>query len=247
MYKRVACLTLVLIILACIVAPTRLAAWSWDPDTSNVTLGQYKINRTAAFEQRNAMYGGFEHINHGYIYPDFYAGNHVDVDGLLVISITESSLEQARSHGSIGPLLEAGVQYRFVEFSLTELRAAQGTVWEAARERYIPRRQRLWWRNWCRYSNYIADRITFESVCYTRNRAIVGIYQYDEDMIAGFKRYVFDSPMIIFVPTGRFSLNGSGPAWPGVVAMIVVLLAVFIRAVFTIRRQWTPTSPASQG
>ncbi|MCL2404638.1 MAG: hypothetical protein FWC92_03715 [Defluviitaleaceae bacterium] len=151
MYKKAVCLTIVLVILASIAAPTRLAATSWDPDTSNVTLEQYTLNRTAAFNQQSILYSGFERTsNRLIIYPCFYAGFHADVDGLLVISITESNLEQARSHGSIGPLLEAGVQYRFVEFSHEELWAVHSELWEAAMERYVPRRQRLWRRDWCR-------------------------------------------------------------------------------------------------
>jgi len=52
--------------------------------------------------------------------------------------------------------------------------------------------------------------------------------------------------MVVFDPTINFSLNGSGPTWPGVVftiAFVAGMLAVFIRAIFIISRQWTPTPP----
>ena len=77
-----------------------------------------------------------------------------------------------------------------------------------------------------------------EYICYTNNRVIVGLnrYIYNEAMVEGFRRYVFDSPMIMFVHTGLFTLNGEGSIWP-LVSMIVVLLAIVVGGVIVIRRR----------
>jgi len=145
MYKRIIGLFLTLVILTSTFTAVELVAhaWDWDAGTSNVTADEFSRNQSEASRQINAMYDGFGQSHYGsYIYPDFFAGITFDADGRLVISIEKTNLEQARDHSSIGPLLEAGVQYRLVEFSQAELIAVLYTIWPAVRERFVPRSER---------------------------------------------------------------------------------------------------------
>jgi len=258
MFKKIAGLVLALVILAGVftadvVAASWWDAW-WDADTSNVTNEEYVLNRRVASHQISDIYRGFERerrevdvfyilngVEHtrtrsvmSYIFPDFYAGPSFDVDGRLVISITESGLEQARNHDSIGLLLEAGIQYMLVEFSYAELLEAQVAMWEnSCDERIDAGRRRNRCCNWCVHRS----NMTWGYVCAANNRVVVGLYRYNEAMIAGFRRYVYDSPMIMFVQGNWMCLGGgSGSILPAGIGA-VVLLAIVIGVAIVIKRR----------
>ena len=112
--------------------------------------------------------------------------------------IVESKFEQAHRHDLIGPLLEAGARYRHAEFSYAELLATQEAIWNSHESRY-----RLYG---CIYAQNISGGYIAPHV----NRVVIGIIDYNERMIAGFRRYVYDSPMVLFQQMGPFHLNGRG-------------------------------------
>jgi len=237
MLKRVACLVLALVIITGVFATEALAAstwgWTWwDADTSSVTIEEFARNRLVADNQVRTIHQGFERASIGYyIFPDFYAGPALDADGRLVIAIVASGLEEARAHVSIGPLLEAGVQYKLVEFSLAELFAEQSVVREARRERIVPTNQQRWWRlNWCRYAN----NATFEDICAANNRVAVRLHIYNDAMVAGFRRYVYDSPMIMFEQGSWICLGGGQGTIMFAVIGAAVLPAIAAAAVIVI-------------
>jgi len=142
-----------------------------------------------------------------YIAPEFYGGRYVGEGGQIVFLIVESYLETAMAYDSGCPLLTEGINYRFVEFSYAELHAAQHAVWDVRSERFVGLRE-LPMRidELCIYSNNVSGSGIFTM----RNRIVVGLVEYNEDMIAGFRRYVYDSPMIEFEHMGWIYLSG-GP------------------------------------
>ena len=212
-------MAIALAILASVFATDKLAAW-WDPDISSITEEEYWLNREEASRYIHAIYLGFEpSVTGTSIYPDFFAGFTFDADGRLVLPIVESGLEQARNHVSIGRLLEAGVQYRLVEFSFAELLATQNRMWNVE-------------RHGCRYMS----NVTHGFPCATRNRAVIGLYRYNDAMIAGFRRYVYDSPMIAFEQGSWISLNGQGSIWP-MLAMVSSVFAIIAMFAILVKRR----------
>lgn len=232
MYKRIAGLFFTLVILANIFTTKELNAsiFDWDANTSSVTEEEFHLNREEASNQIQAMYRGFERPeNWIQIYPDFYAGPTLDADGRLIISIIYSGIEKALRHDSIGPLLEAGVQYRFVEFSLTQLQAMQASMWEGACEGNVTARQRRRCCNRCRYES----NVTWGYICTTYNRVVVGLYRYNDSMIAGYRRYVYDSPMLMFEQGAWLSLSGGEgtltlTVFGGAILLVIVVVLAFI-------------------
>jgi len=226
--------------LASVFATVVKAAPWWDADIIGVTEEEYRINQAEASLQIRAMYQGFVRANLArsisYIYPDFYAGLSLDTHGRLVIFIVEPSLEQARNHSSIGSLLEAGVQYTLVEFSYAELREAEAAMWDVVGERLVSRHERRLLRDWCRYTNYIRDNMTWGYVSLEHNRSVIGLYRYDEEMIARFRKYVYEAPMIMFVQGSWLSLSGGKGTILPTVVIVVLLAAVIVVVVIIIRK-----------
>ena len=172
--------------------------------------------------------------------PDFYGGIHADYDGSPIIFIVESKLEEAYRHDVIGAFLEAGIEYRFVEFSYAELRAAQDTAWRIAGSR-----MELYG---CIYSFNISAGFIDPHA----NRAVVGIIDDSERMIAGLRRYVYDSPMVVFQQMGPFYMGGRGVLWPSFVILSPLLLSIIAGIiVISINRiirwlQYSDCSPDSE-
>jgi len=240
MCKRFVSLALVLVIFTFIFTTEELRAsiWDWDPEISNVTEEEFWINRELAVRQLQALHREFEPpSNNAFIPPDFYGGVHIDADGLLVINIVESRLDQAHSYVSIRNLLDAGVRYRYVEFSLAELRTARSAIWEVIDEGRVPRNERRRRGDWCRYTNYIADNVSRGYICAMRNRSIVGLNEYDDVMIARFRRYVHDAPMVMFEQQGFLYMNGQGTILFSVIILAAVFMTIVIGVIIFIRRR----------
>jgi len=240
MCKRFVGLVLVLVIFASIITIEELTAsvWDWDPEISNVTEEEFWQNWEVSIRQLQALHWEFEPPSSiAFTPPDFYAGVHIDADGLLVINIVESRQDQARSYTSIRSLLDTGVQYRYVEFSLAELRTAQSAMWEVIDERRVPRNERRRRGDWCRYTNYIADNVSMGYVCAMSNRSIVGLNDYDDVMIARFRRYVYDAPMVMFEQQGFLYMNGQGSILFSVIILVAIFMVIVIGVIIVIRRR----------
>ena len=166
-------------------------------------------NERTAWIQVRAMLNEFERLpipeSHIHIYPDFFGGFYIGYDGRLTLLIVESMYEHARAHASVGALLGEGVRYRFVPHPYNELFAIREAISDVLHERWVPRSQQRWWRNWCRYSN----NVTLIWIDY-RGYISVGLYQYNENMVAGFRRYISDSPRIEFSQSDGIRINGQG-------------------------------------
>ena len=88
------------------------------------------------------------------------------------------------------------------------------------------------------YQCIFAYNLTLVAVDSFDNKVVVGIAQYNERMIEGFRRYVLDSPVLVFRQMGPFDLGGGqGSLVYGILILIgVVLVAVWI-AVAIMRRR----------
>ncbi|MCL2378648.1 MAG: S1 family peptidase [Defluviitaleaceae bacterium] len=165
----------------------------------------YATNRREAEYYFELMYSGFMRNRSGdVISPDFYGGSYVGEDGSMVLLIVESRLECAYSHDTIGMLLHAGVNYRLVEFSHSDLFAVQETINEIISERFVVLDERHLRDDWCIYAN----NVPFFFVNVMSNNVMVHLIEYNEDMIAGFRRYVYDSPMLAFGQGAWFTIGG---------------------------------------
>jgi len=156
----------------------------------------FSVNQRLAMRPLDMIYEGFKSARDGsMIYPDFYGGSAIDSDGMPVIFIVESRLEEAYSHNVIGALLETGLRYRFVMYSYTELRITQFEISGIIGERF--------WAYQCIYSN----NVSFIGADVLNNGVVVFLSEYNEQMINGFRRYVYDSSMLI-LRQGRIDLGG---------------------------------------
>jgi len=208
---------------------------------AEATYGQDYFTRSQMIHRQfEFMRDGFERTENGtIIYPDFYGGSYMN-QGRMVILIVESGLEQAKRHSSIGPLLEDGVQYRLVEFSYNALRELQHVIsYRSVDEVRVTLAERNWRNDWCVYRNNISSI----GVMVMDNRVEVRLVHYNEDMVAGFRRYVYDSPML-YLRQGGWLFLGGEPRQATVMTMAVVvsvvivvafLLAKALAAIFVVR------------
>ena len=81
-----------------------------------------------------------------------------------------------------------------VEYSYADLYALQDTISDIIREGLVIISERPLRDDWCIYLN----NAIFASANIMINRVVIRLYEYNEDMIAGFRRYVYDSPMLVF-------------------------------------------------
>ena len=155
----------------------------------------FSANQREAFHQIGLIDASFSRARDGSVmYPDFFGGVALNYyDASLLIFIVESELEQAYSDNVIGRLLEDGVTYVLVEYSRTELIEGHSTV----RDIIDSRRDCVYARN-----------VTITSTDPIMNRVVVSIEVYNYDMISGFRRYVYDSPMLAFEQSSfRFDMS----------------------------------------
>jgi len=161
----------------------------------------FSTNQRMARRQFDLIEEGFMHARDGsIIHPDFYGGLALDSDGMPIIFIVESRLEEAYNHDTIGTFLEDGLRYRHVEVSYAELREAVFEISALTAERYTAYQ--------CIYSYNVSSIFTDMF----NNRVVVTLVEYNEHMIEGFRRYVYDSPILILRQGDRISLGGYGNA-----------------------------------
>ena len=234
MRAKVICMT-VGMMLTLIIASVKIAAY--EPEVCE----QFIANQSVALSQIQALYRDFaRNADSDVIYPDFYGGSYLlRDDGRLVVLIVESMYEEARAHGSLGSLLDEGVMYKLVEYSYAELRSLQREIGD-----------KIWGScqtgatyglaNHCFY----AANVSGLGVDVESNRTAIHIAEYNDEMIAGFRQYVFDSPMITFSQMGFLYLLGGPPEgvpWPVAVALGFMFLLIILLIINTVRlrkRRW---------
>jgi len=119
------------------------------------------------------------------IYPDFFGGMRAADGRRLVLFIVESRLDDAKAHEAFGPLLAEPVSRATVEFSFAQLYETQRQISTIIAERVD-----------CIYAQNVHSYMIMPH----ENRVIVyfdseTIAQTDA-LMAGFKHYVYNSPMI---------------------------------------------------
>ena len=173
---------------------------------------------SAYMSQAEAIYNTFPRTRGGdVIYPDYFGGIYVDNRGFLVVLIVGPALEDYSSRADYLIALGRG-RYRYVEFSLAELSAEIEVIDIAMRERAMLR---------CRY----ALNVGFYGIRTDENRISINMVEYNEAMIAGFRQYVYDSPMIIF---GQGGFLMSGPATNFHIYVLVALMGIAVVMVFAV-------------
>jgi len=144
----------------------------------------FSANHHIANEQLVQLYAGFATSRDGTVlYPEFFGGSYISDDGSLVLLIVESSYVRAQRHDAINELLESNVTYRFVEFSYAELRAAANSIFATVLNMSD---------DGCVYANNVTGVGLNPSI----NGVVVYLEVYDRAMIAGFRQYIYDSPLI---------------------------------------------------
>jgi len=182
----------------------------------------FSVNARLAGHQLDTIREGFISASGSRIYSDFYGGSAIDSDGMAVIFIVESRLEEAYNHDVIGPLLKAGLRYRLVEFSFNELLRTSFEISGITGDRYTAYR--------CIYSSHV----TFIFPDIFNNNVVVVLAGYNEQMIEGFRRYVFDSPMLTLRVGGQLGWGGgqgmrhiATMMWIGIIiAAIGIIIAI---------------------
>jgi len=166
-----------------------------DAENDAILGENFSANRRAALHVFDILDEAFISARDGrMIYPDFFGGAAIDHDGNIVIFIVESMLNEAYSHDVIGVLLDDGVRYRVVDFSYGDLLSSTDVISATITERYTNER--------CIYS-YNVSLIGPSALT---NRIDIHLVIYDEDMIAGFRRYIYDSPALVFRQGNRISI-----------------------------------------
>jgi len=194
----------------------------------------FSANQREALHQIDVINAGFSRARDGSVmYPDFYAGSGLYDDGSLWLFIVESELEQAYRHDVIGSLLEDGARYVLVEYSHTELLEVHRTVSDIIFE------QRVILRSDCVYSNNVSST----SIDPLMNRVIIGIVEYNYDMISGFRRHLYDSPLMAFEQMDIMDLGGGYGSYNFVMIVLVGFLIMMIGVIIIMRKYRLRTQP----
>ena len=172
-----------------------------DAEVDAVHGENFSANQRMAMHQFELIEEGFMRARDGsIIHPDFYGGLAVDTDGMPVIFIVESKLEEAYNHDTLSILLETGLRYRYVDVSYDELAATVSDISTITFERYT--------LYGCIYSYNVSTIFTDMR----NNRVVVTLIEYNDHMIEGFRRYVYDSPILVLRQGDRLYINGQGNA-----------------------------------
>ena len=147
------------------------------------------------------------------IYPDFYGGAYIDSNGQLITLIVESKLGEALAYDVFKERIDNGA-YRFVQFSFAELRELMDALIPKIDERIA---------NNCIY----AKNISSWGAQATINRVIIFLNDYNDEMIAGVRRYVYDSPMIVFMQRDFFRFGGESSPFMTVI-QIFLMVGLFV-------------------
>jgi len=150
----------------------------------------FMANHRQAEEDLQALYEMFpRNRSEDVIYPIYYGGAYFDEMGHLVLLIARPYIEIARTHG----VLTQAFRYRVVDFSITDANETVNSIVSAVEERRALD---------CIYTK----NISFFGIGADN---LIGIYleEYNEEMIAGFRAYVYDSPMIYFGQAERLIIH----------------------------------------
>jgi len=132
------------------------------------------------------MYAMFERdANREIVYPSFYGGIAAN-EGRLTLLIVEGGLEEAKAHEAFSHFFAKNVQHRYVEFSFAQLLEARGLVNEVINSRAD-----------CFYAGRALELEPRISACNNRVEVVLSQNNAEgRDLVAGFLKYVFDSPMV---------------------------------------------------
>jgi len=188
------------------------------------------VNRNQIIAQIEAMYEMLERTPHGdVVYPDFFGGfsaGHIGgVPGSdrLVTHVVRSKIEYARVHEAFSSLVAEPRSYSYAEFSFAQLLETQRRV-----EAIISEREGCFYAQTVQKLG-IAPALNILHVAILGNDPARGSRD-SHEILAGFKRYVYDSPMIDFTFDFHLPLNGGTPRWwlPSIIAVPVILLAALV-------------------
>jgi len=194
------------------------------------------VNRHQIIAKIETMYNMLECTADGdVIYPDFFGGFSASNNWLepgsdrLETHIVVSKLEYARAHEAFSYLVAEPGSYSFAEFSFAQLLETQRRIEAIINE-----------REGCIYAHSVHEIrivpsnniliIRFIATDLARIAADLGLESRDSGaIIAGFRQYVYDSPMIDFELEFHLSLSG-GSASPhefltGIIVAVITLVA----------------------
>ena len=167
----------------------------------------FTSNLNEAQIKRELLYRSFATNRSGdFMFPAFYGGTYYGADGNLVVLIVESSVECVYSHEVLGFLLESdsrseiGISYRFVTYSFAELDARAKGILDIVMERRSSERD----GNPCIY----ALNVSGTGIRTDLNKVHVHLIEYNEEMITGFRKHVYDSDILLFNHLGAIVLGG---------------------------------------
>jgi len=184
----------------------------------------FAANYRNATNQLEAFYEGIARSRDGeFIYPEHFGGVYIDNDGNAVLLIVESRFSRAEADNNTMNLMNEGILYRFVEFSYAELIETKETIFSTM----MARRYTI---EACIY----ASNISMISIAPSCNQVIVGIVDYNNDMINGFKQYISDSSMIVFVQNDII-IPGGGYSIAHFVTMISVLMGIVVLVIILVK------------
>jgi len=124
-------------------------------------------------------------------------------------------LDEAYNHDVMGTLLAAG-RYMSVEFSSDELLAVLNNIADITTERYAAYQ--------CIYSYNVSSMFTDVR----NNSVVVTLVEYNEHMVEGFRRYVYDSPALELRQGDRLDLGGGQGS--ATIAIVMVIGTIIIAA-----------------
>ena len=153
-------------------------------------------NHLRAEEQINAIYDDFTGSHGRVVYPDFFGGLFINDYGRLVVYIVEGLVDSAMEHDIIGVLIADG-DYKLTQISQTQLAAVRARVDTAISNA---------WRDGCVYASNVSMWGS------GANQISVRLAVYSDEMIDGFRRYVYDSPLIEF-SQADFLIIGGAPQY----------------------------------
>jgi len=150
---------------------------------------EFFANHDAALLLHHDIFNSLPQRRDGsFVFPDYYGGHFIGDDGNLVVNIVSTRDRSVCIYDSyvLGDVIaNPSVNIQYVEFTYAELNDMMVFLLE----------------HWLSdpYSR-VSIAAPFNKLCVINNHIVVGIIDdyYSEEMKATFRRYVVDSPMIIF-------------------------------------------------
>ena len=194
---------LIAILITCILGITSLGLVPVHGDSTdtmeayaNAIFGaEFMQNQRHALEIAEQLHSTFPQDRIGRtIFPDSFGGMYINTDGNLVVLLAETT-EHTPLDGSDNRNIDEKlgfyglnnrIEWRNTEFSYYDL----NETLELAALTWRERRDTLG----CRYSFNVSGA----GINAQMNRVVIGLVEYNYEMIAGFRRYVLDSQHIVF-------------------------------------------------